>query len=118
MSEPPNLNIKNYSIEELLNILDIDYPINQEQLLEHGKTYIEKYIAESQPEYAGFFAKALEKLINNFDDIEKNFDYVEKDFAKKTGWLQFLANCTSKWIEMETKKKIKNFFILDYWIFR
>lgn len=60
MSESPNLNINNYSIEELLNILDINYPINEEQLLEHGKEYIEKYIAENQPEFAAFFAKALE----------------------------------------------------------
>ena len=44
MSESPNLNINNYSIEELLNILDINYPINEEQLLEHGKGYIEKYL--------------------------------------------------------------------------
>jgi len=95
MSEPPNLNIKNYSIEELLNILDIDYPINQEQLLEHGKTYIEKYIAESQPEYAGFFAKALEKLINNFDEIEAILDppsIAEDEFAENVLQNQYYNN--------------------------
>ena len=74
MSESPNLNINNYSIEELLNILDINYPINEEQLLEHGKGYIEKYIAENQPEFAAFFAKALEKLINSFEEIEAILD--------------------------------------------
>ena len=34
-------------------------------------------------------------------------------FIKKSGWSIFLASCVSKWIEFETKKKVKKFEMLN-----
>ena len=31
---------------------------------------------------------------------------LEQEFIDKIGWVKFLAFCTSKWIEKETKKKL------------
>ena len=66
----------------------------------------------------------LDKLNNYIDEITANkkksleLDYgnslagqvtqefkLEKDFSKKIGWLDFLAQCSAKWIELTTKKK-------------
>ena len=43
---------------------------------------------------------------------------IEKEFAKKIGWLDFLGNCTSKWIEVSTGKKISKFHIIESWVVR
>ena len=37
---------------------------------------------------------------------------------KQIGWLGFLGNCTSNWIQNATGNKIKNFSIMDSWIVR
>ena len=37
---------------------------------------------------------------------------------KESGWLNFLAFCTNKWIEKELKKKITKFEVLSSWIVR
>ena len=37
---------------------------------------------------------------------------------QETGWGQFLSNCVSKWIEIETKSKITKFQILKSWVVR
>ena len=43
---------------------------------------------------------------------------IEHNFMQEIGWGKFLADCTSKWIEIETKKKITKFNILSSWIVR
>ena len=43
---------------------------------------------------------------------------LEQEFMDKIGWVKFLAFCTSKWIEIETGKKITKFQIINSWIVR
>jgi hypothetical protein len=50
-------------------------------------------------------------------DVTQEFT-LEADFIKNSGWYIFLSSCVSKWIEFETKKKIKNFEILNSWVVR
>ena len=50
-------------------------------------------------------------------DVTQEFK-LEKDLATKIGWIDFLGFCTSKWIEMELKKKIKKFGVLESWVVR
>ena len=50
-------------------------------------------------------------------DVTQEFT-LEADFIKNSGWYIFLSSCVSKWIEFETKKKIKNFKILNSWVVR
>ena len=50
-------------------------------------------------------------------DVTQEFK-LEEDFMKQIGWLGFLGNCTSNWIQNATGNKIKNFSIMDSWIVR
>ena len=55
-----------------------------------------------------------EKLVG---DVSQEFR-LDEDLMKKTGWGNFIAYCTSRWIELITKKKIKKFQILNSWVVR
>ena len=50
-------------------------------------------------------------------DVTQEFS-LEKEFIKKSGWYVFLASCVNKWIEFETKEKVKKFEILNSWVVR
>ena len=43
---------------------------------------------------------------------------IEPDFAKKSGWINFLGSCVQSWIDLELKKKITKFEIIQTWIVR
>ena len=55
-----------------------------------------------------------EKLVG---DVTQEFKLEEK-IIRESGWGNFLASCTGKWIELELKKKITKFQILNSWIVR
>ena len=50
-------------------------------------------------------------------DVTQEFK-LDKEFVKSSGWNKFLEVCASKWIELETEKKITQFKILESWIVR
>ena len=50
-------------------------------------------------------------------DVTQEFE-IEQKIMQKSGWGQFLSNCVSKWIEIETKSKITKFQILKSWVVR
>mgnify|MGYP001214291942 FL=1 len=50
-------------------------------------------------------------------DVTQEF-LIEKDIAKKTGWLNFLANCVSKWLSLDIKKNITKFEVKETWVVR
>ena len=45
-------------------------------------------------------------------DVTQEFE-IEQKIMQETGWGQFLSNCVSRWIEIETKSKITKFQILS-----
>ena len=55
-----------------------------------------------------------EKLVGDVTQELK----LEEQIMEETGWGNFLANCTSKWVELETNKKIKKFQLVNSWIVR
>ena len=55
-----------------------------------------------------------QKLIG---DVTQEFK-LENEFSKKIGWIDFLASCTSKWIELVANKKITNFKMINTWVVR
>ena len=68
-------------------------------------------------------------IINNEKSVKLDFGFklagdvtqeflLEEDFAKKSGWLNFLATCVSHWIEKDTGKKISKFEVIETWIVR
>lgn len=82
-----------------------------EKIVNELNTYIDRIIENKKKSEELDFGK---KLIG---DVTQEFK-LEKNFAKESGWLQFLANCSAKWIEMETGKKINNFSLIESWIVR
>ena len=65
--------------------------------------------------------KEKSKELNHGDkligDVTQEFK-LEKEFMEKIGWLNFLATCTSHWIEAATQNKIKEFLLIDSWVVR
>ena len=65
-----------------------------------------------------------EKKSNELDHGENLAGNVKQEFKltteilKSSGFLNFLANGVSKWLEVSEKKKIKNFNIISSWIIR
>ena len=50
-------------------------------------------------------------------DVTQEFK-LEQKIMQDSGWGQFLANCTSKWVEMDIGKKISKFQIANSWVVR
>lgn len=104
MNQEQDFNVNNYSIEDLLKILDINVPISKEELLEHGKKFIKKYINENQQGYAKFFTEALQKLLKNYQQVE---DFLEPSKNSKT---EFAENTLTNqyYDDGSIKQKISN----------
>ena len=50
-------------------------------------------------------------------DVTQEFK-LENEFSKKIGWIDFLAMCTSKWIQTVANKKISKFTLINSWVVR
>ena len=50
-------------------------------------------------------------------DVTQEFK-LEKEIIEKSGWGKFLAESVSYWMEMEMKRKISKFHILNSWVVR
>ena len=82
-----------------------------EKLLNDLNEYVDKIIEDKEK------AKKLDLGPKLAGDVTQEFQ-LEGEFAKKIGWLQFLANVTSEWIKFETGKKITEFNVTSSWIVR
>ena len=82
-----------------------------EQLLNDLNEYVDKIIEDKEK------AKKLDLGPKLAGDVTQEFQ-LEGEFAKKIGWLKFLANVTSEWIKFETGKKITEFNVTNSWVVR
>ena len=82
-----------------------------EKLLNDLNEYVDKIIEDKEK------AKKLDLGPKLAGDVTQEFQ-LEGEFAKKIGWLQFLANVTSEWIKFETGKKITEFNETNSWVVR
>ena len=82
-----------------------------EKLLNDLNEYVDKIIEDKEK------AKKLDLGPKLAGDVTQEFQ-LEGEFAKKIGWLRFLANVTSEWIKFETGKKITEFNVTSFWIVR
>ena len=82
-----------------------------EKMINEINTYIDEIIENEK--------KARELNYGNklIGDVTQEFK-LEKDFVERIGWLTFLANSASQWIEAATKQKIKKFLLLETWVVR
>ena len=82
-----------------------------EKLLNDLNNYVDKIIEDKEK------AKKLDLGPKLAGDVTQEIQ-LEGEFAKKIGWLQFLANVTSEWIKFETGKKITEFNVTNSWVVR
>ena len=50
-------------------------------------------------------------------DVTQEFK-LEEEIVDKSGWGKFLKDCVSRWIEIDMKKNITKFNLIDSWIVR
>tara|TARA_E500000178_G_scaffold117883_1_gene117820 strand:+ start:1444 stop:2079 length:636 start_codon:yes stop_codon:yes gene_type:complete len=82
-----------------------------EKILDELNNYVDKINEDKEK------AKKLDLGPKLAGDVTQEFQ-LEAEFAKKIGWLKFLANVTSEWIKFETGKKITEFNVTSSWIVR
>ncbi len=72
-----------------------------EEILDKLNNYTEKVINDKKISDQQDHGRAL------VGDVAQEIR-LDKDFMLEIGWIQFLGSCVSKWIEVETKKKLPN----------
>tara|TARA_B100001057_G_C22535568_1_gene827511 strand:+ start:112 stop:753 length:642 start_codon:yes stop_codon:yes gene_type:complete len=90
------------------SILKVKIP---KDILDKLNNYIDEIIIDSEK------SKNLDYGKNLIGDVTQEFK-LEENFAKEVGWVNFLGNCTSHWVKMETDLKMKKFALLDSWVVR
>ena len=88
------------------SILKVSIP---KTILDNLNIYIDKIIADKQK------SRELDIGDRLVGDVTQEFE-LEQKIMQETGWGQFLSNCVSKWVEIETNSKITKFKILKSYI--
>ena len=81
------------------------------KIVEELNNYVDKIVTNNEKE------KELDHGQYLVGDVTQEFK-LEKDILEKSGWLNFIAQSASKWIELQTEKKIKKFQLIESWIVR
>ena len=90
------------------SILKVNIP---KPIIDNLNNYIDKIILDKKK------SKELDIGDRLVGDVTQEF-VLEQKIMQESGWGQFLSNCVSKWIELETKNKITKFQILKSWVVR
>ena len=83
----------------------------QKKILNDLNKYIDEIISDNQK------LNQLDHGNKLIGDVTHEFR-LDQDFSKKIGWVDFLAGCTSKWIEIAIGKKITKFAMQNSWVVR
>jgi len=75
-------NVDNYTEAELLTILDLDSP-DQDEIIEKTSNYIQKFEDEGNNEMAIFFANIQEKLVQFYNELYTSDEPAELESAEK-----------------------------------
>ena len=73
--------------------------------------YVDKIILDKKKQ------KELDYGNQLIGDVAQEFK-LEKEIMEKSGWIDFLGQSASKWIELQTEKKITKFELIESWIVR
>ena len=90
------------------SVLKVSIP---ETIVNNLNNYIDEIIKNKEK------SKELDIGERLVGDVTQEFE-VEQKIMQESGWGQFLSNCVSRWIEIETKSKITKFQILKSWVVR
>ena len=80
-------------------------------IIEYLNNYIDKIIENKKK------SNELDHGNKLAGDVTQEFA-LERNIIKESGWAKFLGQCVHRWIEIETKKKITEFNILNSWVVR
>jgi len=69
MAQNIDTNIDNYTIAELLTILDLDNEPTSDEITEKSNYYIDKFTDENNEEMINFFTSIQNTLLQYFEDI-------------------------------------------------
>ena len=81
------------------------------EIVDKLNNYVDKIIEDKNK------SKELDQGKDLVGDVTQEFS-LENEFTQSSGWLNFLAASTKKWIELETQKKITKFQMRKSWIVR
>jgi hypothetical protein len=98
MSQNVDTNIDNYTVSELLTILDLDSP-DREEINEKSDYYINKFTQEKNPKMVNFFRDIKETLIDYADQL-----YNEND-EPITAELSSAKEQSDNWYQNEALKQ-------------
>ena len=90
------------------SVLKVKIP---EKILNDLNKYIDEIIIDNQK------LRQLNHGNKLIGDVTHEFR-LDQDFSKEIGWVDFLAGCTSKWIEIAVGKKITKFAMQNSWVVR
>ncbi len=60
---------------------------------------------------------ALDHGNNLAGEVTQEFK-LDRPFCEASGWMKFLGNCVSTWVEKSSGKPVKNFTLRDSWVVR
>ena len=89
-------------------ILKVSIP---QEIIDRLNLYIDQTILDKKK------LKELDHGKRLVADVTQEF-LIENDFAKKSGWADFLGACTRGWIKKEMQKDITKFEIIQTWVVR
>ncbi len=88
MEEEPDYNVDNYEINELIDVIGLDYPVTKDDIEDAALFLIKQYNQSKQPLMVAFVKDIREKLEeymfeNNIDEIVREEHGIMTNFAKK-----------------------------------
>jgi hypothetical protein len=85
-------NVNNYTITELLAILELEDP-NSDEIIDSTNTYIERFSEENQPQLVNFFQSIQTKLLQYMEELETsgNDAEYEPNEEQTKNWIEYQA---------------------------
>ena len=78
-----DLNVNNYTISELLAILELDEPTNSE-IIDKTNELIERFTSENNQRLVSFFTNIQTKMMKYIDDLDKGGDSEDLEYQPDT----------------------------------
>lgn len=82
-------NVDNYTITELLAILNLEEPVTTEQIKNKTNNYIDQFIAEDREDMVSFFESMQTKLVQYNESSSSNNDEYQPNTKQTDDWIKY-----------------------------
>ena len=72
INDSEDLNIEDYTVEELSKLFELPTPISAESILAKLNSLVDKFINQNNPDFVVFLEQARTKLLQSLDPVELN----------------------------------------------